>query len=247
MLKLADIVQGTFHDPFTGELSEGLIKTVEIDKAIDVIAKQFPTFDTFYEGDTGIRLEFRPIYPSTKLQNYAGDFPDPKISKVLALLNNLGYFPASVQYELGSGDVRNMKYNSSKFRDLILNQTPKYLSFIFEPKYDPVVNVPQFIYHITDSRHLAKIAKTGLKPKALNKISTHESRIYFSTNKRASDLLWKELKDYIKDGVGVLLTVDTTNLKATFYNDPNFEEAGVYTYSNIPPQHIISYQPLERN
>jgi predicted peptidase len=247
MIKLVDILKGTFHDPFTGEISEGLIKTVEVDKAIDIITKQFPTFDTFYEGDSGIRIEFTPKYLNSKLQNYAGNYPDPNISKILTLLNNLGYFPTAVQYDLGGNKGGQIKYDNSIFRDLILNQQPRYLSFIFEPKYDPVVEVPKYIYHITDNRYLDKIKQIGLKPRALNKRSTHESRIYFSLGKESSDALWSKLKLYIGTGKGVLLTVDTSNLDAVFYNDPNYDKLGVYTYNNIPPSSIIKYESITEN
>jgi hypothetical protein len=246
MIKLIDILKGAFHDPFTGELSEGLIKTVEVDKALDIIGKQFPTFDSFYEGNSGIRIEFSPRYLNSPEQNYVGDLPDPNISKVLSLLNNLGYFPSNVQYDSGrtSGQI---KYSPSQFRDLIINQKPKYLSFIFEPKYDPVIKVPQYIYHITDSKYLDKIKQIGLKPRALNKRSAHESRIYFSLDKKSSDYLWNRLKLHMGPGNGILLTIDTTNLEAAFYNDPNFDKLGVYTYSNIPPSSIIKYEPITEN
>lgn len=245
MIKLIDLLKGTFYDPFTGEISEGLIKTVEVDKALDIIGKQFPTFDSFYEGENNnsIRIEFSPKYLRSPEQNYTGDLPDPNISKVLSLLNNLGYFPSVVQYDLGSTSGQ-IKYSPSQLRDLIINKRPKYLSFIFEPKYDPVVEVPRYIYHITDSKYLDKIKQIGLKPKALNKKATHESRIYFSLDKKSSDYLWDRLKYFISSDKGILLTIDTENLAATFYDDPNFSNMGVYTYSNIPPSNIVKYESI---
>ena len=248
MIKLFDLVKGSFRDPFTGELSEGLIRTVEVDKALDIVEKQFPTFDSFYEGESNnsIRIEFSPKYLKSPEQNYIGDLPDPNISKVLSLLNNLGYFPSVVQYDLGSTSGQ-IKYSSSQLRDLVINKRPKYLSFIFEPKYDPVVEPPKYIYHITDRKYLDSIKKIGLKPKTLNKLSAHESRIYFSVSEEAAQKLWNRLKWYIPQDRGVLLTVDTESLGITFYNDPNFDKLGIYTYANISPQHITSYEPLQES
>jgi hypothetical protein len=50
------------------------------------------------------------------------------------------------------------------------------------------------------------------------------------------------MKYHIKNGV--LLTIDTTSLNNTFYNDPNFKNLGIYTYGNIPPSSIINYEPI---
>lgn len=245
-MKIIDIINGTLRDPFTGELHEGLIKTVDLQKTLDIIEKQFPTFDVFPDGEGTLRVEFAPRYPSRRDRNYVGDQPDPKITEVLVLLNNLGYFPSIVQYHSGvSRKSGQIKYTSERFRELMTDEQPGYLSFIFEPKYDPVVQVPRYIYHITDERFLDKIKKIGLKPRALNKRSAHESRIYFSVTKQASDFLWKGLKQHIPKNKGVLLTIDTQGIGATFYNDPNFDEDGVYTYSNITPQHIVSYTKIE--
>jgi hypothetical protein len=250
MIKLIDILKGVFHDPFTGELSEGLIKTVEVDKAFEIIHKQFsnlPEAD-IVQDNKNIILGFAPNYLNDDLENYVGTYPDPNISNILTLLNNLGYFPASVEYELNNrAEQYKMKYSPSMFRELISDKQPTYLIFTFEAKYDPVVEVPRYLYHITDSKYLDKIKQIGLKPRALNKRSAHESRIYFSLDKKSSDYLWDKLKLHMGPGKGILLTIDTTNLEVTFYNDPNFDKLGVYTYSNIPPSSIIKYEPIIEN
>jgi len=247
-MKLIDIINGTLRDPFTGDLYEGLIKTVELEKVLDIVERKFPTFDIFPDREGILRIEFAPKYLRKKDSNYIGDIPDPRIVEVLALLNNLGYFPSTVQSHSGQSRLDGeIKYTPEAFRSLITVEQPGYLSFVFEPKYDPVVDVPQYIYHITDERYVDKIKKTGLKPRALNKRSTHEARIYFSVTKEASDFLWDRLKVHIPKGRGVLLTIDTAELDTTFYNDPNFDQDGVYTYSNISPKHIINYTKLEEN
>jgi hypothetical protein len=250
MIKLIDILKGAFHDPFTGELSEGLIKTVEAGKAFEIIHKQFsnlPEVD-IVQDNKNIILGLAPNYLDANLEKYAGAYPDPNISNILTLLNNLGYFPASVEYELSNkAEQYKMKYSPAMFRELILDKQPTYLIFTFEAKYDPIVGVPQYLYHITDSKYLDKIKQIGLKPRALNKRSAHEARIYFSLDKKSSDYLWNRLKLHMGSGNGILLTIDTTNLETAFYNDPNFDKLGVYTYSNIPSSSIIKYEPITEN
>lgn len=250
MLKLLNLINGNFQDPFTGDVFEGLIRTVDIDKTLELVNKRYSTLDqldTVSDGKSLI-IGFAPKYLEGSAANYLGNYPDNTIPDILAFLNNLGYFPASVEYELNNkAEQYKLKYTPSTFRKLILDQQPTYLIFTFEPKYDPVVKPPRYIYHITDRKYLDSIKKIGLKPKTLNKLSAHESRIYFSISEEAVQKLWSRFKWYIPQDRGVLLTVDTENLDITFYNDPNFDKLGVYTYANISPQHIISYKPLQES
>lgn len=250
MIKLKNLIPKNLNDPFTGELYEGLIQTINVDKALDIVLNHFenlPESDIINDGDS-IIVGFKPNYTEDKIKNYIGNYPDPNISKILVLLNNLGYFPSMVKYELNNrGEQYDIKYNPSKFRDLILNEEPTYLIFFFEAKYDPIINPPQFIYHITDSKYIDSIKKIGLKPKSLNKRSNHSERIYFSLDENKSKVLWNNLKYDLPKGKGVLLVIDTINLNNTFYKDPNFKNMGIYTYENIPPQNIIKYEPITEN
>jgi hypothetical protein len=52
------------------------------------------------------------------------------------------------------------------------------------------------------------------------------------------------MKYHYENNSGILLTIDTTKLDNTFYNDPNFKDSGIYTYGNIPPSSIIKYEPI---
>jgi hypothetical protein len=142
MIKLIDLLPvSIYRDPFSGELEEGLIRTVPIDQAMEVLEREvedYPELDFLNDGNT-IILGFKPTYPSDQFSKYTtGDLGDPKISKVLSLANNLGYFPSVVKYELDNkAEQYTGKYNPSEFRDLILKRRPTYLIFNFEAKYDP--------------------------------------------------------------------------------------------------------------
>ena len=49
-----------------------------------------------------IIVGFKPQYIDPKISNYLGQTYDPKISKLIQLLNNLGYFPSIIKYELNN-------------------------------------------------------------------------------------------------------------------------------------------------
>jgi hypothetical protein len=249
MIKLIDLLEGVIRDPFTGKLQEGLIQTVNIDTAMEILGRQvedYPELDFLNDGNT-IIVGFAPKYILDKTANYTtGTFPDPKISRVLSLANNLGYFPSSVKYELNNqAEQYYEKYSPSSFRDLILNKQPTYLIFFFEAKYDPVIKLPEFVYHITTLDKVSKIKNIGLTPKTQNKKSAHPERIYVSLSKKDSDFLFSRLKYHFGKHKGVELVIDATILDQPFYQDPNFKGQGAYTYKNIPPQAIVQYNVLE--
>lgn len=249
MIKLTDLIKGIIRDPFTGDLQEGLIRTVPIEQAMELMGREvdnYPELDFLNDGNT-IILGFKPTYPSDQSQKYStGNLYDPRISKILTLANNLGYFPSVVKYELNNQyHLYTKKYSPSSFRDLIVNEKPTYLIFDFEAKYDPIVEVPKYVYHITTTKFVNKIKQIGLTPKTLEKRSAHPERIYVSLSKKDSDFLFKGLKLHFGKNQGVELTIDTSVLKDPFYEDPNFKGRGVYTYQNIPPQAIVQYTPIE--
>jgi len=249
MIKLKDLIKGSIYDPFTGDLQEGLIKTVPIDQAMEVMEREvqdYPGLDFLNDGNT-IILGFKPTYPSDQSTKYSsGTLNDPRISKVLQLANNLGYFPSIVKYELDNKlEQYTQKYQPSTFRNLVVDKQPTYLIFNFEAKYDPQVKLPQYVYHITTTRFVNKIKHIGLTPKTLEKRSAHPERIYVSFSKKDSDFLFRGLKQHFGKNQGVELTIETSLLKDTFYEDPNFKGRGAYTYQNIAPQAIVQYSPIE--
>jgi hypothetical protein len=248
-MKLIEILKGIIRDPFNGKIYEGLIKTASLSQSMNVLNKQlkdYPELDLVDDPRTGeIIVGFKPKYINHDINKYAGSVYDSNISKLLKVMNTLGYFPSIVKYELDNQlEQYSRKYNSNNFRELIDEKEPTYLIFVFEPKFDPIITPPQYIYHITDVKFLDKIKSIGLKPKTLNKRSNHPERIYFSLNEKANNILWKNMKYHYENNSGILLTIDTTKLDNTFYNDPNFKDSGIYTYGNIPPSSIIKYEPI---
>ena len=105
MIKLKDLIKGVIYDPFTGDLQEGLIRTVPIEQAMEIVGREvenYPELDFLNDGNT-IILGFKPSHPSDQSNKYSsGTLSDPRISKVLTLVNNLGYFPSIIKYELNN-------------------------------------------------------------------------------------------------------------------------------------------------
>jgi len=249
MIKLKDLIRGIVFDPFTGDLQEGLTRTVPIEQAMEVLGREvenYPELDFLNDGNN-IILGFKPTYATEQSSKYStGTLYDPKISKVIQLANNLGYFPSVVKYELDNKlEKYTQKYQPSTFRDLVVGKQPTYLIFSFEAKYDPEVELPKYVYHITTTKFVDKIKQIGLTPKTLEKRSAHPERIYVSLSKKDSDFLFRGLKQHFGKNQGVELTIDTSLLKGTFYEDPNFKGQGAYTYQNIPPQAIVGYTPIK--
>jgi hypothetical protein len=243
-MKLLEILKGILRDPFSGEIYEGLIRTVELDQAFNILNKQFNYLSGFNlsKDENTITLGFKPRYIEYELARMiSGNLYDHDISEILKYANNLGYIPSYFTYV--SYETKSQKWNPSEFRKIIYEIEPEYISFRFEKKYDDIIDPPNTIYHITNKNFLKNIEKIGLKPKNLNKRSSHPERIYFSLTKENSNNLWKNMKLNYGKGKGILLTVDTLNLSNTFYKDPNSKES-IYTYGNIPKENIIKTEPI---
>jgi hypothetical protein len=246
MIKLIEILKGIIRDPFTGEIYEGLIKTTNINKATEIITKQFgnlPGAD-IVNSNTEIKVGFEPQYIDYKTAKYINHQSyDSNIGKLIQLTNNLGYYPSVFVYEKHN-KTKLEKYSNSKLKQIMDEVEPDFLVFVFEKKYDEVTYVPKLIYHITDGKYLDKIKSIGLTPKTKSKLAYHPERIYVALNKEDTLNLWKRMKMFIPKEKGILLTIDTGKLDNTFYNDPNFQNKGVYTYNNIVPQSIINIEPI---
>jgi len=231
MIKFLDILN---------KINEGLIKTTPVDQAIKIINKgvdDFKNINLYNEGGM-IFLEFEPEYISDT-------FDFSKINKVLTLVNNLGYFPSMLTYFNDKGADSTEKYTPTFFKDVIINKKPKSILFQFEAKYDAIIDVPKYVYHITSADNISKIKKIGLTPRTQSKISTHPDRIYVSLNEEYSDEIYWQIRGTFRNRTGIELVIDTSQLDQSFYEDPNFQTMGVYTYKNIPPQAIVQYRAIE--
>ena len=139
MVKLIDLLKGTIRNPLSGELYEGLTKTIESSIAVKILTNKLrdvPGFD-IEDNEDNITLNFEPQYVPDNLGNYtSGNFHDKNIDKIFELTNNLGYFPAGFSSVSNTNVISNYnRYTASSFKKLLETQ-PTTIELIFEKKYD---------------------------------------------------------------------------------------------------------------
>lgn len=238
MIKLSELLTGTTRDPFTGELYEGLIHTVDPEKAIEMLRKQkLHILQDIYTNSMGeVVLDLKPRYVNPAVANYfTGSTHDSELSTLLKLINNLGYFPAVLNYGEGY-----KPYNPSSFRNIIRDDQPSDIRMVLGAKYDQEVTLPKLVYHATRNANVESILKIGLKPSTKSKKANHPERVYIAFSEEGANLIAQQLHNSSSDPQS-LLTLDTSkfpgNLK--FYRDPHFLD-GAYTLGNIPPNAITN-------
>ena len=121
------------------------------------------------------------------------------------------------------------------------------------------INVPNFLYHVTNKHNVDSILTNGLVPKFKDKDDNHIERIYLTPfyyadqfEDLANQLRAAEIQDFVqryrskvkeklkfKDFEYTVLRIDTNKITypIKFYRDPQLPGA-VWTFDNIPPQAI---------
>ena len=214
-MKLLKILLNTYKEEYELNLKEGLTKTTNRGKAINIIKKTFPNLEI---NDSKESNTFNIVRINEE------DLPS-----ILKLTNNLGWFPSWISSPF---------YNGKYSKDIKINTTSK---IRFEAKYDEKVeNVPEFLFHVTPSTNTSKIQEKGLSPKSRSKASYHPERIYLlkytSYAIDLADMFYQKTGETIWD----LLKINTQKIPGDYlklYKDPNYQH-GYYTLNNIPPQAI---------
>lgn len=241
MIKLYDLLEGTFRDPWTGIIHEGLIRTVDMPAVIRILSKKYkgdPNISAT-ANDNIIKITLDIEYSPLALKHNIVE--NKKISELLILMNNLGYTPSIIKSNLNR---KLNKYTGPALRDMF-DEFPSWISIQFEKKYDRVIEVNKIVYHATSKTNIPRIKKYGLILKSKGKIGAHPERIYVGEDKNEIVELWPQLSRTMSDKDGVVLTIDTSLMNnPMFYIDPQYSE-GVYTYTNIPPNAIIEIEPID--
>lgn len=214
-MKLLKILLELYKEEYDLNIREGLTKTTNIGKSINIIQNQYPNVKVIKNKENNTFI----------LTNIDQSFLPP----ILKLINNLGWFPSWVNSPF---------YNGKYFKGVEINYTSK---IRFEAKYDEnVENIPTLLYHISPSENTPKIYKKGLSPKSRSKASYHPDRVYLlkdsSQAEELADLFYQKTGQNIWD----LLEINTTLIPGEYlklYKDPNYDN-GYYTLNNIPPQAI---------
>jgi len=206
-------------------LNEGLIMSVEYDIFINKMNDVLRKYDInglcdLYIGKDRVilRINENDIH---KRKSFYEQFTN--------LLNQTGYY------------VSNYKIDNK-----IYNQDVDILTFINNINFILYLNkrfdsetgyIPEFLFHVTESKYFEKIMKRGLINKSKKYIENHPERIYLFDNlDDCYDYIdFKELLDFI------IFKIDAKTLKnIKLYKDPKYQPTimAYYTYDNIPPYSI---------
>jgi hypothetical protein len=214
-MKLLKLLLKTYKEEYELNLKEGLIKTTNVGKTIELLRKSF-NFVYFQEKNTFLVI----------LQN----INKIKLDEFLKYTNNLGWYPSWLNTSNYNG-----KWNPKLFNYNISE-------IVFEAKFDDEVveNIPSVLYHITPTQNTNKILSIGLVPKSRSKASYHPDRVYLSKDLKDIENLGE--KFYQKTGIKdwAILKIDTDVIPGDYlklYTDPNYKH-GYYTLNNIPPHAI---------
>jgi hypothetical protein len=224
-MKLLDILLETYKEEYKLNLKEGLIKTTNIGKTLNILEKKYSS-----------KFIFNKLKNSFYINTFHTDI-NTLLNGIIKDANTLGWFPSFIETEdyIGKWDEKYFKEGEIKLR--------------FEAKFDEEVveNIPSILYHITPTQNANKILSIGLVPKSRSKASYHPDRVYLSKNLKDIENLGGMF--YQKTGIKdwMILKIDTNMVPGDYlklYTDPNYEH-GYYTLNNIPPQAIEKVKDIK--
>jgi hypothetical protein len=224
-MKLLNILLETYKEEYKLNLKEGLIKTTNIGKTLNILEKKYSS-----------KFIFNKLKNSFYINTFHTDI-NTLLNGIIKDANTLGWFPSFIETEdyIGKWDEKYFKEGEIKLR--------------FEAKFDEEVveNIPSILYHITPSQNANKILSIGLVPKSRSKASYHPDRVYLSKNLKDIENLGEMF--YQKTGIKdwMILKIDTNMVPGDYlklYTDPNYEH-GYYTLNNIPPQAIEKVKDIK--
>jgi len=224
-MKLLNILLETYKEEYKLNLKEGLIKTTNIGKTLNILEKKYSS-----------KFIFNKLKNSFYINTFHTDI-NTLLNGIIKDANTLGWFPSFIETEdyIGKWDEKYFKEGEIKLR--------------FEAKFDEEVveNIPSILYHITPTQNANKILSIGLVPKSRSKASYHPDRVYLSKNLKDIENLGEMF--YQKTGIKdwMILKIDTNMVPGDYlklYTDPNYEH-GYYTLNNIPPQAIEKVKDIK--
>jgi len=217
-MKLLKLLLEIYKEEYNLNLTEGLIKTTNIGKTLNILEKKY-----------SLKFIFSKSKNSFYIKTFSTDI-DTLNNGIIKDANNLGWFPSYIETEeyTGKWDEKYFKEGEIKLR--------------FEAKFDEeiVENIPDTLYHITPTQNADKILKIGLVPKSRSKASYHPDRVYLSNDLDDIENLGEMF--YQKTGINdwTILKIKTDMVPGNYlklYTDPNYKQ-GYYTLNNIPSQAI---------
>jgi len=223
-MKLLNLLFEIYKDEYELNLKEGLIKTTNIGKTLNILEKKYSSKFNFIK---------KPF--TFTIKTFHTDMDTLK-NGIIKDANTLGWFPSFIETEEYTG-----KWNEKYFKE-------GEIQIRFEAKYDEqiVENIPPILYHISPTQNIEKILKIGLVPKSRSKAAYHPDSVYLSKDLKNIEDLGEMF--YQKTGIRdwTILKIKTDMIPGDYfklYKDPNFSQ-GYYTLNNIPPQAIEKTKDL---
>jgi len=217
-MKLLKLLLEIYKEEYNLNLTEGLIKTTNIGKTLNILEKKYSS-----------KFIFSKSKNSFSIKTFSTDI-NALNNGIIKDANNLGWFPSYVETEEYTG-----KWNEKYFKE-------GEIKLRFEAKFDEeiVENIPDILYHITPTQNADKILKIGLVPKSRSKASYHPDRVYLSKDLKDVENLGEMF--FQKTGINdwTILKIKTDMVPGDYlklYTDPNYKQ-GYYTLNNIPSQAI---------
>ena len=234
------------------QISEGLIKSYNIDTCKSYMQKKFPNIRRIVSLKNNPYMEHGQI-KKAKHNDFVGIVLDcnnfDNYMEIIETANNLlGWFTGHIELrqQVKGGYIPYTFYNlngrfywvngrgGGMYLHDYLKHNPKlsFFSIIIEAKFGEIYHQKpnEVFYHATDKSVLHKILTKGLVPKSQGNFP---ERIYLGKS-------LSEIKDMVEGNLNdmVILKVDVSNVRLfKLYRDQRNSTA-VFTYDNIPPSQI---------
>jgi hypothetical protein len=220
---ILELLYEAYKDEYDLNLTEGLIKTTNIDKTLNLLKKSFHKGYHYIKRDNNtFTVNFIHVTKND-------------LEPFLQTANNLGWFPSYmvVPDKRGTNTEFQGKWDKNRF-----SEGETYVSF--EAKYDEQVveNIPKILYHASPSKNADKILKIGLSPRSRSKKSFHPERVYVSSSLTKIKNIIPLLGKLEGDRNYTVFKINTEEVPGNYfklYKDPNLPDTGFYTVNNIPP------------
>jgi hypothetical protein len=220
---ILELLYEAYKDEYDLNLTEGLIKTTNLGKTLNLLKKSFHKGYHYIEDDNNtFTVNFIHVTKND-------------LEQFLQMANNLGWFPSYmvVLDKRGINTEFKGKWDKNKF-----NERETYVSF--EAKYDEQVveNIPKILYHASPSKNADKILKIGLSPRSRSKRGFHPERVYLASSLKDLEKIIPLLGKTEGDRNYTVFKINTEEVPGNYfklYTDPNFTDTGFYTVNNIPP------------
>jgi hypothetical protein len=228
-MKLFKILLEVYKEEYELNLKEGLIKTTNIGKTINLLKIKFPHWK-FKVDDKAFFIQI------------LGNRTEKQYQELKYLLNNLGWFISWFKTESDSGNISG-KFNEKTVINSFNDDDVFFIELRIEAKFDEEVveNIPSILYHIAPTQNSDKILKIGLVPKSRSKASYHPDRVYLGKSIEGVEKLAPQMYQTTGNKNYTILKIDTEMIPGGYlklYTDPNYPKEAFYTLNNIPPQAI---------